>query len=134
MLRAALGALLLLAACGPAPTAPMSPVSTTPVPPTTAPVPPTAAPTLNLSVSATPFHVGMSGEIRYEVTNVPSLASVAYSSTDGQGEVRASMGPAPAVGVVRVTYGHPGSFTVTVKATTMLGTTLQASVLVDVVE
>ena len=127
VLRVALWASLLLAACGPAPTAPISAVPDTPLPPTT-------APTLNVSVSATPFRVATPGEIRYEVTGVTALASVAYSSTDGEIEFGAVTGPASAVGVVRLTYGRPGVFTATLKVTTMLGTMLQASVLVNVVE
>jgi len=127
LLRVALGASLLVAACGTAPTAPVSAVAATPLSPT-------VALTLNVSLSATPFHVGTPGEIRYEVTGVTALASVAYSSTDGEIESGATMGPAPAVGVVRLTYGHAGAFTATLKATTMLGTTLQASVTVNVVD
>ncbi len=127
VLRVVLGASLLLAACGPAPTAPISAVPATPLRPT-------SAPTLNVNVSATPFHVATPGEIRYEVTGVTALASVAYSSTDGEIEFGAVTGPASAVGVVRLTYGHLGAFTATLKVTTMLGTTLKASVLVHVVE
>jgi len=127
LLRVALGASLLVAACGTAPTAPISAVAATPLSPT-------VALTLSVSLSATPFHVGTPGEIRYEVTGVTALASVAYSSTDGEIESGAIMGPAPAVGVVRLTYGHAGAFTATLKATTMLGTTLQASVTVNVVD
>jgi len=126
LLRVALGASLLVAACGTAPTAPVSAVAATPLSPT-------VALTLNVSLSATPFHVGTPGEIRYEVTGVTALASVAYSST-GEIESGAIMGPAPAVGVVRLTYGHAGAFTATLKATTMLGTTLQARVTVNVVD
>ena len=127
LLRVALGASLLVAACGTAPTAPVSAVAATPLSPT-------VALTLNVSLSATPFHVGTPGEIRYEVTGVTALASVAYSSTDGEIEFGAVTGPASAVGVVRLTYGRPGVFTATLKATTMLGTTLQASVTVNVVD
>ena len=87
-----------------------------------------------VTATATPFHVGTPGEIRYEVTGVTGLAGLAYSSTDGEIEVGAVMGPAPAVGVVRLTYGRPGTYTTTLKATTMVGTTLQASVIVNVVE
>ena len=89
---------------------------------------------LNVSVSPTPFHVATPGEIRYEVTGVTVLASVAYSSTDGATESGTIMGPVPSVGVVRLTYGHAGAFTATLKATTILGTTLQASVTVNVVD
>jgi len=127
VLWVALATSLLIAACGPAPTAPMSAIPATPLPPT-------IAPTLNVSVSATPFHVATPGEIRYEVTGVSALASLAYSSTDGEIEFGAVTGPAASAGVVRVTYGRRGAFTVTLKATTLLGTTLQASVVVNVVE
>jgi hypothetical protein len=122
-----LGASLLLAACGPAPTAPISAI------PATSP-PPTIAPTLNVSVPATPFHVATPGEIRYEVTGVSALASVAYSSTDGEIDFGAVTGPASAAGVVWLTYGRPGAFTATLKTTTTLGTMLQASVVVNVVD
>jgi hypothetical protein len=127
MLRVALGASLLLAACGTAPTAPISAVAATPQSPI-------VALTLNVSLSATPFHVATPGEIRYEVTGVTALASVEYSSTDGEIESGVITGPAPAVGVVRLTYRHAGTFTATLKATTMPGTTLQASVTVNVVD
>ena len=121
LLRVALGASLLLPACGTAPTAPISAVAGTPL-------------SLTVSLSATPFHVATPGEIRYQVTGVTALASVEYSSTDGGIESGVIMGPAPARGVVRLTYGHAGAFTATLKATTMLGTTLQASVTVNVVD
>jgi len=127
LLRVALGASLLVAACGTAPTAPVSAVAATPLSPT-------VALTLNVSLSATPFHVATPGEIRYQVTGVTALASVEYSSTDGGIESGVIMGPAPARGVVRLTYGQAGAFTATLKATTMLGTTLQASVTVNVVD
>jgi hypothetical protein len=126
VLWVALGTSLLVAACGPAPTAPISAIPATPLPPT-------IAPTLNVSVS-TPFHVATPGEIRYEVTGVSALASLAYSSTDGEIEFGAVTGPAASAGVVRLTYGRRGAFTATLKATTLLGTTLQASVVVNVVE
>ena len=125
--RVALGASLFLSACSPAPTAPISAVPATPLLPS-------SAPALNVSVPATPFHVGTPGEIRYEVTGVTALASLAYSSTDGEIEFGWVTGPASAAGVLSLTYGHAGAFTAMLKATTMLGTTLQASVLVNVVE
>lgn len=116
----------MLAACGQPPTTPTSAGPT--------PLPPAAAPTLNVSVSETPFHVGRPGEIRYQVTGVTALASLSYSSTDGEIDFGVVTGPAAAVGVIRLTYRHAGAFTATLKVTTLLGTTLQASVLVNVIE
>ena len=126
-LQIALAASLLSAACGTTPTQPTSPAPA-------APSNPPVAPALVVIVSNGPFHVGKPGEIRYEVTGVSTLASIAYSSTDGAGAFAAVMMPAPAQGALNLTYGRPGSFTATVTATTTDGTKLQVSVSVKVVE
>ena len=126
-LYVALATSLLFAACGTTPTEPTSPAPA-------APSNPPVAPALIVTPSHGPFHVGKPGEIRYEVTGVSMLASLTFSSTDGAMEVGRTTSPAPAQGVLNPIYGHPGSFRVTVAATTTDGTKLQVSVSVNVVE
>ena len=131
----------LFAACGTAPTAPTPPATPappapapTPTPPTPAPPAPAPGPTLSVTVSPEPFHVGVPGEIQYEVTGVTLLASVAYAWTDGANQVRVAAAPAPARGTLHSAYMRAGAYTVTVTATTLSGTALQATAAVTVVE
>jgi hypothetical protein len=126
-LLVALLASLLFTGCGPTPAAPTSIVPS-------APSTPTVTPMLTTTVSPTPFHVGAPGEIHYEVTGVSALASVAYSSTDGATAIGATIAPAPATGVLRLTYWRPGDFTATLTATTSNGAALQANIVVNVIE
>jgi len=61
-------------------------------------------------VSATPFHVATPGEISLRSPpGVSALASLAYSSTDGEIEFGAVTEPAASAGVVRLTYGRRGA-------------------------
>ena len=126
----------LFAACGTAPTAPTPPATPAPPAPAPTPTPPTPAPapTLSVTVSPEPFHVGVPGEIQYEVTGVTLLASVAYAWTDGANQVRVAAAPAPARGTLHAAYMRAGAYTVTVTATTLSGTALQATAAVTVVE
>jgi len=67
-------------------------------------------------------HVATPGEIRYEVTGVSALASLAYSSTDGEIEFGGFTEPAAIGGRGAAQYGRRGAFTANTEATTLLGT------------
>ncbi len=121
--RLAIATSLLVTACGTPLTGPTAATSTPGVR--------AIAPMLTVSV-VSPFHDGVPGEIRYEVTGVTALASIEYSSSDGSIQFGAVMGPASAFGTLRLTYGRAGTFTLSVKATTLDGSVLEASVEVNV--
>ena len=126
-LQVALAASLFLSACGATPTAPASS-------PPPAPSVPAAPLTLTVIAPVTPFHVGTPGEIRYEVTGVTMLDSLAYSSKNDSMNIGAVMSPAAAMGAVRLTFARPGTYLTTVTATTLTGVSLQVSVTINVVE
>jgi hypothetical protein len=118
---------VLSAGCGSSPVAPSpSPLAKNPAPAT--------APTLTVTVPAMPLHAGDPAKIHYDVTAVNGLESLELSSSDGALTAKSVVAPAAASSTLLLTFGRPGTFSVSLVATLGAGSTLNATFSVDVVD
>lgn len=101
------------------------------LPPTPSPAP-TGGSQVIVTVVA-PFRVGVPGQIAYRVADTETLAklSVRLSGPDG-GVARSEMSPASASGTLSSTFQMPGTYDLTVTATTRSGSVLEGTVAVHV--
>jgi len=83
-----------------------------------------------ITVSPVPFHAGTAGEIRYEVIETHILARIRVDIGNG---ATLETAPAPSSGTVDAVYITAGTFTVTITATLITGTVLQAVATINVV-
>ena len=83
-----------------------------------------------LMVAAVPFHAGVAGHVKYEVTNTASLSSFAFDAGNGTGS---KVSPASSSGSVQIAYPVAGVYTVTATATTASAVVVSASLDVTVI-
>lgn len=86
-----------------------------------------------MTVVTVPFRAGIPGQIAYRVADTETLARLGFglSSPDG-GVARSETSPASASGTVSLTLRAPGTYSVTVTATTREGHVLEEIIVLNV--
>jgi hypothetical protein len=125
----------VLAGCGSNATLPSGPSNPAPSSTSSASLVVSSPTTPSLAVSTTtPFHVGVTGDVRYTVSDTNTLASLAMTTIDGDAnQTRSEEAPAAGSGTIRLTLMHTGTVTMTITATTMSNVVLAVTTTIAVV-